>query len=126
MTTDLLHRILAAADPADQVVPRRDPDAILADIVHIEPSPSASVAPRVRRRMLRVALVAAGAAAAIAVPVIRGDSAYAGWTAYPAALSTGQASAVAAQCQRWARVSTVLRLPRWCCPSVAVTSASPC
>ena len=33
------------------------------------------------------------------------DNAYAGWTAYPAALSTGQTSSVARQCQQWAEVS---------------------
>ena len=51
-------------------------------------------------------LVAAAALALVAVPVLYGrDSAYAGWTAYPAALSTGQGSAVARQCQTWVKGS---------------------
>ena len=101
MTTELLDRMLVAADPAAGVVARRDPEAILSDIFETDPVPAPTV-PRARRRGLRIGLVAAAAAAVVAIPILSGTgNAYAGWTAYPAALSTGQTSAVAEQCQRW-------------------------
>lgn len=102
MTTNLLDRMLAASDPAAGVVAGREPEAILSDILNTDPLSSTPIVPRARRRGPRIALVAAVAAAAVTIPVISGgNSAYAGWTAYPAALATGQASAVARQCQRW-------------------------
>lgn len=103
MNTDLLDRMLADADPAAGVVPRREPEAILSDILQTGPAPTPQVS-RAHRRGQRIAVVAAAAAALVAVPVLNGsDNAYAGWTAYPAALSTGQSSAVARQCQRWVK-----------------------
>ena len=56
---------------------------------------------------VRVALVVAAIAALIvAIPFFGGgQNAYAGWTAYPAALSTGQQSAVAQQCKEWTEQS---------------------
>lgn len=101
MTVDLLDRMLAEADPAAGVRPGRDADALLHRIIQADPAPPA-LQSRTGRRGARIALVAAAAVAAIAVPLLTGtDNAYAGWTAYPAALSTGQASAVARQCQSW-------------------------
>lgn len=105
MTSDLLNRVLAAADPAAGVVAQRDPEALLSDILQADSVSTAEVA-RARRPGGRIALVAAAAVAVMAIPVFSGsDNAYAGWTAYPAALSTGQTSAVAQQCQRWAEIS---------------------
>jgi hypothetical protein len=102
MTTDLLDRMLAGADPAAGLVSRRDPDIVLRDILGTGPEPVAQASPT-RRHWPRIALVAAGAAMVVATPILTGgDNAYAGWTAYPAALSTGQSSAAARQCQRWA------------------------
>ena len=106
MTTDLLDRMIAAADPAAEVVASRDPESLLSDILHSDPVPTPNL-PRVRRTGPRIALVAAAIAAAVAIPIFSGTgNAYAGWTAYPAALSTGQASVVARQCQRWVQEST--------------------
>lgn len=105
MTIDLLDRMLAAADPAEGVVARRDPDVLLRHILCEEPVSTPKVR-RARRPGVRIALVAAAAAALVAIPVLSAsDTAYAGWTAYPAALSTGQTSDVARQCQRWAQGS---------------------
>ena len=107
MNTDLLDRILADADPAAVVVTRREPEAIFSDILKTGPAPATQVF-RARRLGPRIALVAAAAAALAAVPVLNGrDNAYAGWTAYPAALSTGQSSAVARQCQRWVKEAPI-------------------
>ena len=101
MTTELLDRMLVAADPAAGVVARRDPEAILSDIFDTDSVP----APTVREHVAGTcgsAWSAAAAAAVVAIPSLSGTgNAYAGWTAYPAALSTGQTSAVAEQCQRW-------------------------
>ncbi len=105
MTPDLLDRMIAAADPAAGVVARRDPEDLLSDILHTEFVPTTQVS-RARRLVPRIALVAAAVAVAVAIPVVRGSgNAYAGWTAYPAALSTGQTSAVGRQCQSWAQNS---------------------
>ena len=126
MTPDLLDRVLTAADPAAAVVARRDPDALLREILRGEPVPSAR-APRRRRAGVRVALVAAAVGTVVAIPLFSGtDNAYAGWTAYPAALSTGQSSAVARQCQRWVREDPINHPATWCCRSDAGTSAWPC
>lgn len=95
MTTHLLDNILAAADPAEEVVVRRDPDALLSEILRDEPV-TASKMQRARPVGARIALVAAVPAALVATPVLSGsDNAYGGWMAYPAALSTRQSSAVA-------------------------------
>lgn len=105
MTTDLIDNVLAAADPAQGVVPLHDPEVLLSEILRDQPLTSPKVQ-RARRPGVRIALVAAAAAALVAIPGISGsENAYAGWTAYPAALSTGQSSAVARQCQRWVQGS---------------------
>lgn len=105
MTADLLDRLLAGADPAGGLVAQRDPDAVLAGILEAEPGPG-PVNPHGYLRRTRIVLVAAAALALVAVPVVNSrDSAYAGWTAYPAALSTGQGSAVARQCGSWVQGS---------------------
>jgi hypothetical protein len=110
MSADLLDRLLAGADPATGVVARRDPDTVLAAILEADPGPD-PVPPRAHRRRTRIVLVAAAALALVAVPALYGrDSAYAGWTAYPAALSTGQRSTVAKQCQKWAQ-GTITEAP---------------
>ena len=106
MTVDQYDRVLAGMDPASGVVPRRDPDALLDDILRTGTEP----APRKTRPMrpgLRVALVVAAVAAlVVAIPFFGGgQSAYAGWTAYPAALSTGQQSVVARRCKEWTEES---------------------
>lgn len=110
MTADLLDNRLQALDPAAGFVGRRDPEVVLGSILGANPAPSPS-APRSGRRSTRIALVAAAALTLVASPVLNGhNSAYAGWTAYPAALSTGQASTVARQCQNWTRTS-ITRAP---------------
>lgn len=106
MTVDQYDRVLAGMDPASGVVPRRDPDALLDDILQTGTEP----APRKTRPMrpgVRVALVVAAVAAlVVAIPFFGGgQSAHAGWTAYPAALSTGQQSVVARQCKEWTEES---------------------
>lgn len=104
MTTKILDHQLRALDPAAGLT-ARDTEATLRGILDANPAHIHSASPR-RRRSTRLALVCAAALALAAVPVLTGqDSAYAGWTAYPAALSTGQAGAVAHQCQRWTNTS---------------------
>lgn len=106
MTVDLYDRALRAMDPAVGLVPDRDPGALLDDLLRTSPEPI-SERRGARRPGVRLALaVAAVAAVVVAIPVLGGgQSAYAGWTAYPAALSTGQKSAVARQCQAWAEIA---------------------
>ena len=106
MTVDLYDRVLAAMDPAVGVVPRAHPDVVLNDILRSGPQP----APKKTRSLrlgVRVALVVAAVTAlVVAIPFFGGgQNAYAGWTAYPAALSSGQQSTVARQCQAWAEDS---------------------
>lgn len=106
MTVELYERVLVAMDPAAGVAPRRDPDALLQEILRTDTGP-APKRNRARRPAARVALVVAAVAAlVVAIPFLGGGpNAYAGWTAYPAALSTGQQSTVARQCQTWVRDS---------------------
>ena len=88
------------------VVPRGDPDALLNDILRTGTQP-AQKKNRAMRPGARAALVVAAVAAlVVAIPFFGGgQNAYAGWTAYPAALSTGQQSSVARQCEAWTEES---------------------
>ncbi|KRE62945.1 hypothetical protein [Nostocoides sp. Soil756] len=105
MTIDVIDQILGDADPAVGTVPHRDPELVLREILSSVDGPPRRVAHSTqgrRYRVARVALIGMAAAALLAVPVVTSrDTAYAGWTAYPAALSTGQFNAVTEQCQEW-------------------------
>lgn len=106
MTVDLYDRALAAMDPAADVVPRRDPDVVLNQILRTGTGPALTNTRGLRPGARVALLVAAVAALVVAIPLLGGgQDAYAGWTAYPAALSTGQRSTVARQCQAWAEDS---------------------
>ena len=106
MSVDQYDRVLAAMDPAVGVVPRGDPDVVLNEILRTGTQP-AQKKNRAMRPGARVALVVAAVAAlVVAIPLFGGgQNAYAGWTAYPAALSTGQQSTVARQCEEWTEES---------------------
>lgn len=106
MTVDPYDRVLAAMDPAQGVVPHSDPDVLLDEILRAGSEPAPTKTGTVRPGVRVALVVAAVAALVVAIPVFGGEqNAYAGWTAYPAALSTGQRSTVARQCQAWVQGS---------------------